>query len=80
LIQDPRLLLLDEPSAHLDDAGVRDMAAIVSGLAGEGKAVIVATHDPRVISALGACRVLDLVEGRLGPAALGEPGAGGAAQ
>jgi ABC-type cobalamin/Fe3+-siderophores transport system ATPase subunit len=43
--QDSGTLLLDEPSAHLDALRRRELADLLRRLAGEGLAVVVATHD-----------------------------------
>lgn len=43
--QDAGTLLLDEPSAHLDAHRRWELAGLLRGLAGEGLAVVVATHD-----------------------------------
>ena len=46
----PDLLLVDEPTARLDQANARRLAALLSSLAREtGAAVVCATHDPVVI-------------------------------
>ena len=46
----PELLLVDEPTARLDQANARRLAALLSSLAREtGAAVVCATHDPVVI-------------------------------
>jgi ABC-type lipoprotein export system ATPase subunit len=46
----PRLLLVDEPTARLDEANARRLAALLSNLARESaSAVVCATHDPVVI-------------------------------
>lgn len=65
LLCDPPLLLLDEPTAHLDDERAEQVAADLAALADEGRAVLVATHDPRVARAPKVTRVVDLVHGRL---------------
>jgi len=45
-----QLLLVDEPTARLDQANARRLAALLSSLAREtGAAVVCATHDPVVI-------------------------------
>jgi len=75
LMNDPRLLLLDEPTAHLDDARAREFVGLLAELASEGRALVVATHDPRVTSAPGVSRILDLADGRLAPQAQGDPAA-----
>lgn len=67
LLRDPPLLLLDEPSAHLDDAHARSIAATLESLAKEGRALIVASHDSRIACAPGVSTELVLAEGRLVP-------------
>ncbi|MFA7199562.1 MAG: ABC transporter ATP-binding protein [Methanoculleus sp.] len=44
LINDPRVLFLDEPTANLDPEGVREYRELVLALAGEGKTVFVSSH------------------------------------
>ena len=46
------LVLLDEPSASLDDARVDALAELVKGCRARGAAVLVATHDPRMVEAI----------------------------
>ena len=41
----PRLLLLDEPTAGLDPAGVKALARILDALQEEGTAIVQTTHD-----------------------------------
>ncbi len=45
LLGDPDLLVLDEPANGLDPQGVREMRALVGGLAGSGRTVLVSSHD-----------------------------------
>jgi ABC-2 type transport system ATP-binding protein len=45
LLGDPELLILDEPANGLDPQGVREMRAIIGGLAGTGRTVLVSSHD-----------------------------------
>lgn len=52
----PSLLLLDEPTAHLDSASARRVRALISLSAEEGVTVVVATHDPE-LAALAQQRV-----------------------
>jgi putative ABC transport system ATP-binding protein len=65
LMRDPPLLLLDEPTAHLDDARARALVDTLAVLAAEGRALLIATHDQRLVRAEKVSRLLDLVEGRL---------------
>ena len=69
LLRDPKLLLFDEPTSHLDDARAKDFHASVRELAAEGRAVLLATHDARVAEQVGAKRTLYLASGRLSSAA-----------
>jgi iron complex transport system ATP-binding protein len=46
LAQQPRLLVLDEPTSHLDFANQTGVLELVRGLADEGLAVVMTTHDP----------------------------------
>jgi heme exporter protein A len=45
LLHSPRLLLLDEPYAALDDEGVERINDVIRRVVGEGGAVLAATHD-----------------------------------
>jgi ABC-type Mn2+/Zn2+ transport system ATPase subunit len=45
LVQDARVVLLDEPFTGLDGASVERLEALLVRLAAEGRAVLVATHD-----------------------------------
>ena len=45
LLRAPRLLLLDEPTAGLDPAGVRDMGALLNELSSGGAAVLISSHQ-----------------------------------
>lgn len=63
LINDPEIILADEPTANLDEANERAVFEIFHTLHQRGKTLIIATHDP----ALGelAERTLRLHHGRL---------------
>jgi ABC-type lipoprotein export system ATPase subunit len=68
LLRGPRLLLLDEPTAHLDDVNAHAIGAELASLASDPDApcaVLVATHDPRIASHPRVARVLHLAAGRL---------------
>ncbi|MET9042628.1 ATP-binding cassette domain-containing protein [Streptomyces sp. NPDC004362] len=67
----PRLLLLDEPTRGLDYAAKARLVAVLRGLAAEGHAIVLATHDVELAAEL-AHRVVILAEGEVvadGPAA-----------
>lgn len=63
LLPEPDVVLLDEPDASLDAAGVDDLPMMLNALAPRA-AVLFSTHDERVAQALGA-RVIRLAAGRL---------------
>lgn len=65
LMGDPKLLVLDEPTAHLDDTNAQAIAEELAALAREGRALLVATHDARIANSAGVSRVLDLAGGKV---------------
>ena len=44
LLGDPELLILDEPMNGLDPAGMHEMRAMITSLAGEGRTVVLSSH------------------------------------
>ncbi|MCW5942551.1 MAG: ABC transporter ATP-binding protein [Fimbriimonadaceae bacterium] len=64
LAQGTRILLLDEPTSHLDVSHVVDLVRLIRAVATEGYTVLVAVHDLNVASAV-ADRALLLANGRL---------------
>lgn len=65
LMNEPALLVFDEPTAHLDDARAAEVADEVESLSREGRTVIVSTHDPRLTSRLEEARTFTLEGGRV---------------
>lgn len=45
LVQDAGILLLDEPFSGLDRPSTAGLEALIEELAGEGRAIVIATHD-----------------------------------
>lgn len=64
LVQDPQVLLLDEPTAHLDLARRLALVELVRELARSGKSALVVSHD-LALSARAGDRVALLAEGRI---------------
>ncbi|MEV5238257.1 ATP-binding cassette domain-containing protein [Streptomyces cinnamoneus] len=60
----PPLILLDEPTRGLDYAAKARLVEILRGLAGEGHAIVLATHDVELAAEL-AHRVVILAEGEV---------------
>jgi putative ABC transport system ATP-binding protein len=61
LINDPTVLLADEPTGNLDTATSADVLALFSKLHGEGRTIIMVTHDEDIAS--NAARVIRLRDG-----------------
>ena len=70
LAQEPKVLLLDEPTAHLDINYQIEIMELVKRLSGQGLTVLMAVHDLNLAAAY-ADRIAVLHEGRI--VALGEP-------
>ena len=68
LALDPTLLLMDEPTAALDPARRGALGEILRGLARQGRALLVSTHDVEFARSV-ADRVITLADGAIvGPA------------
>ena len=63
LVNDPELILADEPTGNLDSKAGLEVLAIFQELNREGKTVVLITHDAAV--AAMAERVVELVDGRI---------------
>lgn len=64
LLHDPAVVVLDEPAAHLDPAGRRDLRGLAQQAVGRGAAVCWCTNDPDEAALVGD-RVAILERGRL---------------
>jgi iron complex transport system ATP-binding protein len=64
LAQEPELLLLDEPSAHLDIGHTLDLFALLTAIASRGVAIVAVIHD-LAAAAPWATRMVVLHEGRI---------------
>ncbi|MCH9741295.1 MAG: ABC transporter ATP-binding protein [Epsilonproteobacteria bacterium] len=65
LINDPKVIIADEPTANLDEQLSQDFIAILQGLKDEGKTIVVATHDPLFFDLDIVDRVIEMKRGRL---------------
>lgn len=63
LVQRPQLLLLDEPTAHLDLGNKSRVLDLLSQMQEEGMTILFTTHDPEV-AALGADQLILLHDGQ----------------
>lgn len=65
LINDPAVIIADEPTAHLDTKLSGEFMGIVERLKEEGKTVIIASHDPIVFDSPIIDRIVGMRDGRL---------------
>jgi putative ABC transport system ATP-binding protein len=63
LVNDPRLLLADEPTGNLDRETGRSVLEQFEDVCGQGVAVVAVTHDEQVIDYTD--RVVNIVDGRI---------------
>ena len=64
LAGNPEVLILDEPTAGMDPAARRETRALIGSLRGEGRTILLTTHDLADVEAL-ADRVAILHDGRI---------------
>jgi putative ABC transport system ATP-binding protein len=62
LVNDPDLLLADEPTGALDSVGAQEMLALLRRLHAGGQTIVLVTHAPEV--AAGAGRIVRIRDGR----------------
>ncbi len=65
LINDPSVIIADEPTAHLDRSLSHRFLEIVEQFKVQGKTVLITSHDPLVYQAAVVDRVVKLRDGRL---------------
>jgi len=65
LINDPPVILADEPTAHLDSGLSRQILAVLAELGAQGRTVILSSHDPLVFEVGLVQRVIDIRDGAL---------------
>jgi cell division transport system ATP-binding protein len=66
IVNRPSVLIADEPTAHLDPAYAREIAALFRSFHLAGVTILLATHDDTLFSPYGARRI-ELAKGRLLP-------------
>lgn len=65
LINDPAIVVADEPTAHLDTRLSREFMGIMRTLKGEGKTIILSSHDPIVYDSDLGDRTVEMRDGRI---------------
>jgi putative ABC transport system ATP-binding protein len=61
LVNDPLLILADEPTGNLDSRTGQEVLELIDSLNAQGKTIVLVTHDERI--ALRAHRVLHMRDG-----------------
>jgi putative ABC transport system ATP-binding protein len=65
MINDPAIIIADEPTAHLDTDQSLALLSIFDRLKAKGKTLIIASHDPLVINAAVIEKTIGLRDGRV---------------
>ncbi len=63
LVNDPAILLADEPTGNLDSRNGREILKLFHGMHAEGRTIIMVTHNMEIAS--GLPRVVELRDGRV---------------
>ena len=63
LVNDPKLILADEPTGNLDSLSGAQMMHLLAELHRQGRTVIVVSHDPRILRY--ATHIIRLLDGRV---------------
>jgi putative ABC transport system ATP-binding protein len=66
LINNPSIIIADEPTAHLDTKLSREFMGIVGKFKDDKKTVLIASHDPLVYESNVVDRVVNVRDGRIG--------------
>ncbi|GBD98582.1 macrolide export ATP-binding/permease protein MacB [bacterium BMS3Abin07] len=65
LINNPDIILADEPTAHLDTKLSGDLINIMKLLKEEGKTIVIATHDPLIYERDFIDRMIEMRDGKI---------------
>ncbi len=71
LVNDPQLIVADEPTGNLDTTSGESVMSVLADLHRSGVTVMVVTHDPRLMKF--ADRVVNILDGRISEKAEGPP-------
>ena len=65
LINDPEMLIADEPTANLDSRLAREFLGILESLAAEGRSILLTSHDTLVTESAVVDHVVEMRDGRI---------------
>lgn len=63
IVNEPRILLADEPTGNLDSRSGADILSLFESLNHSGVTLILVTHDPRIAERAG--RIISMLDGRV---------------
>ncbi|HYG35007.1 MAG TPA: ABC transporter ATP-binding protein [Clostridia bacterium] len=67
LINNPKIIIADEPTAHLDSKLSREFMDIMAKLKSEGRTIIIASHDPAVCESEAVDEAIRFRDGQILP-------------
>ena len=65
LINNPSVIIADEPTAHLDTRLSAEFMEIMGNLKEKGKTIIIASHDPIVFESALVDTIVEMRDGRI---------------
>ena len=65
LINDPEVIIADEPTANLDSTLAGEFMGLLAGFTAAGKTVLLTSHDPLVVESAAVHRVVAMRDGKL---------------
>jgi putative ABC transport system ATP-binding protein len=65
LVNNPKVVIADEPTAHLDTKLSQNFLEIMERLNTEGKSILIASHDPLVYESGMVDRVVEMRDGKI---------------
>jgi cell division transport system ATP-binding protein len=65
LVNDPLVLLADEPTGNLDERATRGIFQLLKDINASGTAILMATHDLDLVKSLEGAHLIELQQGRV---------------
>ncbi len=65
LVNNPQIIIADEPTAHLDTKLSKEFIEIMAKLNKGGKTILIASHDPLIYESTAVDRVIEFRDGRV---------------
>jgi putative ABC transport system ATP-binding protein len=65
LINNPQVVIADEPTANLDSRLSQELMVLLDELRGDGKTILITSHDPLVFDAPVVDRVVEMHDGQI---------------